>query len=1369
MSFEIQETVVLDMSANVVQHEAGNEFSLNLLFGENEAWSDVSNLDIYAIRVSSIEGTEFTASCVASDVSQEIENVMVSGVIENHIMSDYSVLLEQDNNVWTCTLLDSNSSEINSNSVLISSDGTISTDFGTGNQAISFSFTSDGTAMTSDAISSLNSIKFNVSDATTMFSDIESAIANVEINNVALESGVYVPLNSDVASAVIFDGKQYVNGYCRIIVAPIKDNKLCIPMNITKKMCYFKDDSLSIVFDKETSYINSIYGMNATIPFHLEVNGESICDVEHIPLDFNLLQGEYVETGFPASMNWKYENYPTYWTKSGDSWNKYQSSPSSEESVRSIWDDVGVQYDSEKLQYLMTVPFGKQTTPNGKYIEIDKSVNACGGYYQKFVQYESNGDNVEPIIKYDKFSNSDDVDGFFAYKITDTDEETLYIRHARLYCIQQTTTSGDDTTTTYSYGFTVPSGASKIDSWLTWVVTSDVPGSQINSSNVKIIANTIRLYSVSGSDDGMQNDQFYKVAVNIVDPTSISIESIHSDKNPGNPEYAFSNGWVTNLNYFTYSNNEANATNVEGGSGRIMWGDGSSQHGRSNKIYFRIIDSNSNATNESQTTIKVHQTLPSDLSLTIIGSSGDSNFTGFYKKHGRFFPSEYISLKFSAKSDIDMTYQIRGTNSLYGDSSIKTRISGDLKTGVSYNHIVKINPIGYGSSLLFVNNLSNYNVNITFQVTDEAGNVNEITKKIRYINYLYRTNHLNLRETGADYSHSVFSRIDMDAPMNEKQVGTTSTRSWNEIWYPSTHGSPLNGDGTINETEALEIAKGTASADKLVKYDALALETVGGILSKDEDGRFLQNLDKWSLTKKYPAKENSKLVDEKYQTYWIIDNSGNPDFQLEFEVFDFSSDITKYPENLCARYTGDSLSVFDASNPECVESNPVVDEYGHKHWKLKNSSKLTHLFSLKGSYINSNNNPFTLLDSAVEGELTVNGSGFTCPPITQCSRICIVPFTDYGTSDDSRGSGFKLKAGPKHNDEYYNYEYVNEIGEFWIHRSPKSQNDSWESPSNIQILYDYYESTVSFDCDNGEIALNSRSAYPIIATFSHYLHMYSKDEPTNDVRYLYPYQYFHDVINLGTQGSIDNAYLLTHVASQDDFVDYQNKSIYIATGMSPDKNDFYDEDLKNSGKMTTGYKLDTDTGIVTLSTRTPPLGRIFADYYYHTFYRLTSDGYGDLYFYGTGILVPATSTDSFYDWTHVDVKIVNEGGNTLNNGLLSFLSRGYVTKGTVVDTVLDQNRPWDIQEGTTAETVNRTGAKCEREFANLPVPSRKNAFSARSSQSCSLGDIEPKQAVYVRVFWCIANDAEGTSWVDTTKGYKTYSAELTGSYYIFSS
>jgi hypothetical protein len=198
----------------------------------------------------------------------------------------------------------------------------------------------------------------------------------------------------------------------------------------------------------------------------------------------------------------------------------------------------------------------------------------------------------------------------------------------------------------------------------------------------------------------------------------------------------------------------------------------------------------------------------------------------------------------------------------------------------------------------------------------------------------------------------------------------------------------------------------------------------------------------------------------------------------------------------------------------------------------------------------------------------------------------------------------------------------------------------------------------------------------------------------------------------------------------DDLVDYSEPYFSVVPkGVESIYGIYYDYDMNSKeGKLYKGYLLNKDTGILTFSnnnTYPQPLGRIFGDYMHHTYYRLTSDGYGDLYFNGSGILVPSKSQNSYTDWTYVDLKIVNEGLNTITEGTLQFLARGYITKGTVVDTVLDNNRPWDVQQGTTAETVQRTGACYSNDYSKLKEANRSNAYDSiiNNGQSCNFGTL----------------------------------------------
>ena len=1119
----------------------------------------------------------------------------------------------------------------------------------------------------------------------------------------------------------------FINGTYRIVVIPAVyeaspdvyglGSMYGYPFSKDIKVSYFPRP-LTVSFLKDVTYTNSINGRLAQIPFelHYHPSDEASAGMKvEEPVLIGRLTGAYTSNGLYDSGigegGGSNPAYPCYWTFDEPLVLKEDTSSLAN---GSIWNDVCVEYVSETKSYVMHVPFGKSKAPAGKYVEVDTSVKDANG--------ASLGGNYEDV------SSGDGV--FKTYRMTTENNVTYYLLPAVL---------------SYQNSIRVGNATEGSSSNVVWVICNGSSTVSSDGSNVRLISSTVMDKPYTGWTD----DQ--------LDPTK-----------------SLGNGYVTGLSSISHMDwvepggSEFSFSNIVRQDSSFTMKDGSDQHGMSNSIWFRLDDVFGNTSNPATTTVTIHQELPASLSLTITGSSGSTDYTGFYKRNGRFFPSEYVTVNFSAISEIGMSYDLTG--------HIKSSVHGDhLESGVAYRHLLKLNAKDIKSPLL--GNTTDVEATVRLTVTDEAGNTKYVESSIMCIYSLHRAPYLNLREPGSNYSHGVYYSGNNEAMLEKQTSSTKFTRSWNEIWYPESHGAPLNADGSINESEALRISKSSVDTQgasgptdsELIKYDRLSLNSGETDFSRDTDGRILQNTDKWSLTKKYPAKENSRLVDDKYQTYWIIDNSGNPDFQLEFEVFDFSSHITKYPENLCARYTGDSVSVFDASDPGCVYDNPVVDENGRRHWKLKDSTRLSHLFSLKGSCFNKTVNPFVMLDSEVDGELVDAGNGFTCPSITNCSRICIVPFTDYGTSDESRGSGFKLKAGPRHNEEYVNYEYINSTGEFWIHLSPQNANASWSSKNGIKVNCDHYASSSVMDYEEGTATFSSRPLYPLLGTFSHYLYLYSpSDKSVSQTPSTYPYKYF------SKQSESETYCIKTFAASQDDFVDYANESFYVSyTGSDPVKVGIYDPTVSgndSSGKLTS-YMMNNDTGILTCTGATPPLGRLFADYYHHTFYRLTSDGYGDLYFNGTGILVPASTSNDYTDWAYVDLKIVNEGGNTLNNGLLTFLSRGYVTKGTVVDTVLDMNRPWDVQEGTVAETVNRTGAVKADNYATLvssAPANRATAYSARSSQTCSLGDIEPKGVVYVRVFWCIAQDATGTSWIDCSKGAKTYSAELSGVYYIFS-
>ena len=785
--------------------------------------------------------------------------------------------------------------------------------------------------------------------------------------------------------------------------------------------------------------------------------------------------------------------------------------------------------------------------------------------------------------------------------------------------------------------------------------------------------------------------------------------------------------------------------------------------GKTKQYYFKFYDKYGNVSSICFTEVEIYQVAPYNAFVKIKGSSGSSYYTGFQQKYNRFIPSEFVEISFGASSKTPLKYKIVTKSSSLAtlDDSWKSLGKDGYKT-----QVVKLMP-GTSQSLLLG---SEYDCIIKIQFKDEAGNITPAEKEIKFISQLHRTENLNLVEESTEYSHELYSVSESLAEkLTKKRISTTEySRSWNEIWFPETHGSPLLEDGTIDAVEAKKIANlSSGGADELSMYDKLALDQNGN-LSTDAEGRYLQNMSAWNRSKKYTSNLNKLGLngDENTYKYWIVDNTGNIEFKLEFEVFDFDGQETSVPANYSSPYAGDCLVVYDASAPGCTTESE--DDYGNIKYTLKDSSKLKQLFALKGSYITGSNNPFKLISDEITGNLVATDSGFITPNITSTSRICLIPFSD----SVGEGSGFKLKAGPKHWLEYVNYECIEKNGEFWVHQSPSDSNSKWKGCSQLQMNYSYYKSFATINREKSNVMFESYNDNVVLGTYTHYLYLYSNGINTYPFSYFqkdyngnYPYYTDEEQISLEERNSIINTFMLFN----DDIVDYSEPNFFVVySGEVADKTVYYNFSnykVEKEGRLSSNYTINKDTGILTFNGLTP-LGRILGDYYYHTFYRLTSDGYGDLTFYDD-TLVPASASNNYTDWTYVDLKLTNEGTNQLTDGTLKFLARGYITAGTVVDTVLDNNRPWDVQKGTVAETVQRTGAKFAQAYSALGTPSRGDAVNVIKSQTASFGTLDAKASKFVRVYWCIATNADGTSWINCTRGEKLFSAELSGKFYIF--
>ena len=783
--------------------------------------------------------------------------------------------------------------------------------------------------------------------------------------------------------------------------------------------------------------------------------------------------------------------------------------------------------------------------------------------------------------------------------------------------------------------------------------------------------------------------------------------------------------------YYAYDESGTTLNTSEELSGSFVLSAAEPEHGYSRTMKMRLYDKYRNFTDEFRCAMTIWSVAPEKLSISLSGADGLNHYAGYMRTDHGLFPCEYVFATISAESELAMTYEISGDSFAANFGRRELPSATEKKVAMR----VRTNERGFFDS-------SNGDaVQANLKVMDEAGNVAEEVATLPFFRRLFKAEHENLLEEGANYSHRLYrSESASDILISPTtSIEGSFVRAWNEIWWPERHAPPLNEDGSVDAEAALAAAKSRSSSD--TENDYLAISSDGSELEVDEDGRYVQGT--WSNEIQYGPMVNNAINGER-ATYWVIDNTGWPDVQLEFEYFDFDEGVATLPANLGAPASGDMLVVYDASNPE------ALDENNH----LRVSSKLVQLFILKGSYRSTAKNRFVMTGSGVVGNLTEKGNGFVTPIIDGVTKLCLIPYTDNG----GNGSGFKLKAGPRHSIEYRNYDTDDRTGEVWVHVAPTNTSLGWLSPQSVSAAYQYYLTRSDIDPEKGEIVFRSPLPRTLLGTFTAMPHLPIEGDPS-----VAPKEYF------SPKGEIR-----AFAFSQDDFVDYLTPVVAVVPhGAMLDATKVYNKRLGLAeGKISTGYSLEKDTGILEfLPAAEVPAGRLLGSYYHHSFYRLTSDGYGDLYYYGSGTLYPMDDDGEKRSWAYVDVKLVNEGTNTLNSGTLQFLARGYVTGGSVVDQVLDMNRPWDVQEGSVGETVNRTGAKYSTRYANFStgdyVANLANAVKARGNQTCTFGTLAPKGRVFVRIFWTIATNANGGAWISCTRGRKLYSAEISGTYFLF--
>jgi hypothetical protein len=789
--------------------------------------------------------------------------------------------------------------------------------------------------------------------------------------------------------------------------------------------------------------------------------------------------------------------------------------------------------------------------------------------------------------------------------------------------------------------------------------------------------------------------------------------------------------------------------------------------------------------------INLYRQKPNSIVFNLKGSSGSEYYTGFYKsKDGHFIPSNKIEVTISAKENkgLPLEYKV-----FIGDAEKETNWKKYVTEGQSSSIIEPFYLTSESDAGIFENN---YSVELNLVFRSAAGNKTDlVTKSIYYNTVLLQTSKTNLRDSSNTYNPVVrYFNGDDYITINEKEGYDLETpiRSWKEIFYPVTHGFPLNQNGNIDIEKALQIESGDLNYDPVKTEEYTEEVTTSGEDGKDktetktmkrlvydEEKRPLTLWTNFGTTKMYPTLvSNNKIYNsETGETtgleYWIIDSTGYTDFYLEFEHFHLNSEHYE-PVNNLSPFKGDCLVVYDASAKGATEE--YIDETGNTAYKLLDSSKLTMLAAYTGDGIDA------VQLYPEEKSLNATGDGaFTTEKFTSTSRICLIFYSDnYGD-----GTGFKIKASPSRETNWLNWELDNKRGELWLHKIDKQQlegtdlyvpsNNAGYCPEQVDMSYEYSGTAFDINYRDGSIRFYEKPFGQVWGTFCHY--GYTAEEGC----------YIWDKKE---QKNVPVTY--TYALTNDDVVDYREVSIFVETeegeiNKNNDKSNHYNYELENSGKIISGIETYKDSGLIKfVEGKNPPKKIMYSDYYCHTYYRLTDDGYGDLKFYDS-VLVPEKS-DIYPYYTYVDLKVTNEGSADLSSGRLNFTLRGISTNNTITS-VLNPDRPWDVQQGTAEETIDLVGGVARANF-DFPPVTFDNMIAIAKGNQITVGDgedkktyeaqnkeidfanatpegLKPKQNIYIRVVWSLVTDgsSDKPEFVVVSAGEKVFSSEIEGTFY----
>ena len=798
-------------------------------------------------------------------------------------------------------------------------------------------------------------------------------------------------------------------------------------------------------------------------------------------------------------------------------------------------------------------------------------------------------------------------------------------------------------------------------------------------------------------------------------------------------------------------------------------------------IYLQIADNQFNVSKVVYGQMKIYQHSygQNQMLLQIIGTNNNQNYTGIEidEATGSFDFQNGVDVKFSIqnpRSDIDIEYRIIGQiydeyvdvddNGQYKIEKWSDYHLFNLQDNVKKLYLMTPNidqkqPYSqsfYEEKIQTINGnrvtkkvaLSQGILNadqlqtITVIFRDSAGNVGTISRSINRNTKLFTTTKRNLIQPSFNYDLQLYkngSRTNNILVRRQNSNISSSTRQWNDIFYPIQHSYPVNADGTIDFERAKKVT------NKDTQYDPIVTQT-------DSEGRYATI---WNNSKKYPdmvSKHQDISNTQNGLKYWIIDNEGYGDIKLEFEYFYLDNVAYGPPFNYAlGKNMPDMLAVYDASAPGCLKQ--IVNSLGNKEYVLQDSTLLKILQRYTGYGQNTMSLDTGIVNASPQGAFETQ--------VFSTDKLCLIFYSDYDksnkTSTSPISSGFKIKSSKKITKNWQNFDVDYKNGLIWVHETDESTN-KYETTNGYSytITYDYYNTSLLIDYQDGSVIFDQQPPNDIFASYSYY--SYDKDDtpPSRDF-----------------------------MANSDDMVAYQDFNIYfVNSGTSPNKiknvAPFYPpsspgESLPtfSNGKIVTNFSVDKDRGIIQFNNGMGdysdqfayvPRGRLFADYRYHTYQRLSNDGYSDFEF-NDSVLV-ADKTKKYPDYSWGDIKVVNQGDAALQAGQIKFLARGVVTDN-VITQVLDINRPWDVQAGTAQETYGKTGCQFKRQYSwdsyNCDRNAAKTILSRSTVNQFNVDELESKGILYGRIVICLGGTND--SYPTTTAGKKIFSAQIAGKFY----